>query len=299
MKTVIFVDYENVHPKFNNLVLKENVELKVFLSKAVPKIAGAIHPALKLQTIETGASGKNALDFHIVYHLGLEIAKNPNCKYVILSKDTGFNTIALAMVKQGVEFVRTGDIAPYTADGLGDGTNQVAKKVHSAWVAWLAGRLSALKTKPKTLQGLTNCLLPSLKADRKKGLIAEAARLESSFSAFLEDLQSKGNLIFGEKRVELKLDAEPVIAPPQEPQKPESILTQWVDWLSKKVAKLPNTPKTVNALANFLCPKLAAEVKQGLIPGLNNLEKAFLNFLNNLVDTQKLIWGGKKILVAA
>lgn len=303
MKTVIFVDYENVHTKFNDLVLKKDVELKVFLSKALPKIKGAIHPDLNLQTIDTQASGKNALDFHIVYHLGLEIAKNPNCQYVILSKDTGFDTISLAMGKQGVAFVRTGDITPYAVSGADNGADPQVPGVNQSWINWLATRLTTLTTKPKTIKGLVNYLITALQADRKKEVIEDADTLRANLGTFLADLHSKGYLTWGLHRVEFNHKAakqqEILTQSTTVTEKPASTLSMWVSWLKKKVESLTNMPKNVQALANFLGPQLAAEVKKGLMPKISNLEQSFLSFLNNLVNTQKLIWGGKKIVVAA
>lgn len=301
MKTVIFVDYENVHLKFNDLVLKEDVELKVFLSKAIPKIVGAVHSDLNLQTIDTQASGKNALDFHIVYHLGLEIAKNPNCQYVILSKDTGFDTIYLAMQKQGVPFVRTGDITPYTVASDNIAYDQLPTDVKQSWLNWLAIRLNTLTTKPKTIKNLCNYLLTALQADRKKEVVKEADALMSNLGPFLANLHSKGYLTWGPQRVEFNMAAveqSKKNAKLTEVPEPESVLATLVSWLKQKVEALPNMPKNVQALANYLGPQLAAEVKKGLMPKISNLEQYLLEFLNKLTEAQKLIWGGKKIVLA-
>jgi hypothetical protein len=47
----------------------------------------------RLQWIKIAGQGKNALDFHIAYYLGQELTERPDAECLVLSRDTGFDTL--------------------------------------------------------------------------------------------------------------------------------------------------------------------------------------------------------------
>jgi hypothetical protein len=96
--TFILVDFENVQPKNMGLLQGGIYKIRVFVGAKQNKIS--LDTARALQTfgpdaeyVQIESSGKNALDFHIAYYLGRLTAKNSDASFVVISKDTGFDTL--------------------------------------------------------------------------------------------------------------------------------------------------------------------------------------------------------------
>lgn len=96
-KTLLFVDYENVG-KIDLSVIPENVQVMVFfgaLQKSVPtEFMRAVHRmGSRFVPVDIEGQGRNALDFHIAYYLGEQLAANPHADCIVLSKDKGFDVL--------------------------------------------------------------------------------------------------------------------------------------------------------------------------------------------------------------
>ena len=55
-----------------------------------------------VEWIGVEGSGANALDFHLVFYLGQISLQSPNSKYVILSRDRGFDPLIQHLAKRGI-----------------------------------------------------------------------------------------------------------------------------------------------------------------------------------------------------
>ena len=95
MTSLVLVDLENVQtidlaavPATARVMIVHGATQKK-LPIALVKQAQAFGD--RLQWIQISGQGSNALDFHIAYYLGRELAANPNTRCVILSKDQGFD----------------------------------------------------------------------------------------------------------------------------------------------------------------------------------------------------------------
>ena len=99
MKTnYVLIDFENVQVKSLALLEDDNFRVCVFLGPANLKLPVDLVLAMQSKgpravyiTLET--PGKNALDFHIAYYLGVMSKEDPSGFFHIISKDSGFDPL--------------------------------------------------------------------------------------------------------------------------------------------------------------------------------------------------------------
>ncbi|MDD5034879.1 MAG: PIN domain-containing protein [Methylococcaceae bacterium] len=99
MKTnYILIDYENVQVKSLALLKGGHFRVKVFLGPTNTKLPIELVLAMqelgeRAEYIVLEAHGRNALDFHIAYYLGVLSASEPDGFFHVISKDTGFDPL--------------------------------------------------------------------------------------------------------------------------------------------------------------------------------------------------------------
>ena len=107
----IFVDFENIHEVDLDLVANKPVvvilvlgerhkSLPVDLVKKLLKYPG------KVELVEAGRSGKNALDFVLAYRIGVVSTRHPEGSFHIVSRDTGFDPLIDHLAKHHIEAKR-------------------------------------------------------------------------------------------------------------------------------------------------------------------------------------------------
>jgi PIN domain len=105
--TILFIDYENVTQVRLTDLQKPNLKIFIFVGCAQVKIPFELVREAHLlgeavEWIGVEGSGANALDFHIVFYLGQISLRSPNSKYVILSRDRGFDPLIQHLAKRGI-----------------------------------------------------------------------------------------------------------------------------------------------------------------------------------------------------
>jgi hypothetical protein len=113
--TYVLIDFENVHVKSLALLKGDQYEVKVFIgpknSKLPVDLVLAMHDlGPRADYIQLGVSGRNALDFHIVYYLGKLTAKHRDAQFHIISKDTDFDSLIKHLQSKGIHCKRSGSI---------------------------------------------------------------------------------------------------------------------------------------------------------------------------------------------
>jgi hypothetical protein len=108
--SLLFVDLENVG-KLDLSVLPENVQVLVFFGasqKTVPtEFMRAVHRlGQRFVPIDIEGHGKNALDFHVAYYLGEQLAANAQADCIVLSKDKGFDVLIKHLMQRGFKVRR-------------------------------------------------------------------------------------------------------------------------------------------------------------------------------------------------
>ena len=94
---VLFVDLENVQRVDLSLV-PADARVMIFYGitqKKLPEelVVQAQPLGPRLQWIKISGQGPNALDFHIAFYLGQELAHSPTSECAILSRDAGFDPL--------------------------------------------------------------------------------------------------------------------------------------------------------------------------------------------------------------
>lgn len=94
----VLVDYENVQVKSIALLKDEHFRVRVFLGPNNTKLPVELVLAMqelgeRAEYIVLETSGRNALDFHIAYYLGVLASIEPSGFFHIISKDTGFDPL--------------------------------------------------------------------------------------------------------------------------------------------------------------------------------------------------------------
>lgn len=116
MKTnYVLVDYENVQVKSLELLKDEHFCVRVFLGPNNTKLPVELVLAMqkfgeKAEYIVLETAGRNALDFHIAYYLGVLASKDPLGFFHIISKDTGFDPLIRHLKKKKILSARSASI---------------------------------------------------------------------------------------------------------------------------------------------------------------------------------------------
>ena len=105
-KRLVLVDFENVQ-KLDLSILDESYRAIVFVgaSQAPPKAArnkATAHRFSRVDFQKIEGNGKNALDFHIAFHLGRTFETAPETECIVLSKDKGYDPLLVHPNKNGL-----------------------------------------------------------------------------------------------------------------------------------------------------------------------------------------------------
>src|SRR5580693_9006240 len=108
---VLFVDLENVQ-KLDLAAVPANARVMIFYGitqKNLPEdlVVQAQPFGARLKWIKIAGQGPNALDFHIAFYLGQELAHRPKTDCVILSRDSGFDPLVRHLQSLGHECRRS------------------------------------------------------------------------------------------------------------------------------------------------------------------------------------------------
>lgn len=102
---ILFVDYENVQ-KLDLAKLPADIRVQIFVGTSQSRVPMELVKQAqafgdRLQWIQIDGQGHNALDFHLAFYLGKTFALQPAAQCVILSRDTGFDTLVRHLTAQG------------------------------------------------------------------------------------------------------------------------------------------------------------------------------------------------------
>lgn len=111
----VLIDFENVHVKSLDLLKGEHFHVIVFLGPKNTKLPVDLVLAMqafgeRAEYVLLEASGANALDFHLAFHLGRLATADPAGFFHIISKDTGFDPLIVHLKSRKVFSVRSASI---------------------------------------------------------------------------------------------------------------------------------------------------------------------------------------------
>ena len=175
-RTYYLVDYENVHSAGLDGIhkLDDSSTVCIFYTKNANKLApslniGMLESKAKITYIHAEAGAKNALDFQLSSYLGELIMENGSeCKYFIVSKDSGFAALIPFWKERGVEVEIVSDIS---GNGLFSHDDIAQKVVILTGEVQLAPMIAGIIRHAKTKTQVNNSLQKLYKGTRKCGQV--------------------------------------------------------------------------------------------------------------------------------
>ena len=107
----VFVDFENVPTVDLSAVSGGSVHITLLIGNNQKKLEVSLVRQIQripahVQLIEVGASGRNALDLTLAYHLGRTASDSPQAQFHIVSKDKDFDPLITHLRTNGIVVTR-------------------------------------------------------------------------------------------------------------------------------------------------------------------------------------------------
>lgn len=169
-KNFVLIDLENVQPKNISLLKSHPFEVFVFVGSNQSKLSFDLASAMQElgnsgKYIKIEGSGKNSLDFHISYYIGVLAKENPEAHFHIITKDKGFDPLISHLKKNKVKIQRESDLAEIPV--LRISSSKSDKEQIDAIVKNLKGRGQSRPRKVKTLANTIKSLFTEKLADKQ------------------------------------------------------------------------------------------------------------------------------------
>ena len=193
--TYVLIDFENVQPKNLALLKKHPFKIFVFVGENQSRISFDVASSLQefgeeAKYIKISGNGKNSLDFHIAFYIGLLSSQAPKCHFHIVSKDTGFDPLVKHLRRRKVKVGRVKDLGEIPVLQISSSTDS-EEKLH-AIVKNLVARGQSRPRKVETLMNAINSLFTQKR--KKKELLK-----------IIEELQTKEYITVNEEKVTYNL----------------------------------------------------------------------------------------------
>lgn len=159
MKTnYVLIDFENVHPKNLGILKGHDFKVIVFIGAKQNKVSLELATAMQslgdnAKYIQIEGNGPNALDFHISFYIGEISAKDNNCYFHIISKDTGFDPLIKHLKNKKIYVQREKDISEIPLLKISN-AESLPERVNSI-IEFLKSRGNM---KPRTIKTLSNSI---------------------------------------------------------------------------------------------------------------------------------------------
>lgn len=155
---VVLIDFESVQPESLAALEHDHFKVVVFVGASQAKIPFAVATALQrigqnAEYIKISGNGKNALDFHIAFHIGQLAERDPAAYFHIISKDAGFDPL--------IEYLKSKKIFAARSSTIGEiplvksGNKKSAAERAQLFVEKL---LQPKVTRPRTIKTLSSSI---------------------------------------------------------------------------------------------------------------------------------------------
>jgi hypothetical protein len=119
----VLIDFENVQPKDLSLLAGHPFKVMVFVGANQGRVPFELAKALQAmgqnaEYVQISGTGRNALDFHIAFHLGELASKDREGYFHVISKDTGFDPLVRHLKERGIKVRRSRDLAEMPIPGI-------------------------------------------------------------------------------------------------------------------------------------------------------------------------------------
>lgn len=166
---ILFVDLENVQ-RLELAGVPADARIMIFYGitqKKLPEelVVQAQPFGSRLKWVKISGQGPNALDFHIAFYLGQELASHPNAQCAILSRDKGFDPLTRHLQALGRTCHRVSSLKDAFPARTHGQTDDFARLVA------LLTKEKARPTKRKGLTGKVKSWFPTLTEELRLALI--------------------------------------------------------------------------------------------------------------------------------
>lgn len=176
----VLIDFENVQPKNLELLNGHGFKVIVFVGSKQVKISFDLACAMQslgadAEYVKIEGNGPNALDFHIAFYMGNIAARDPDCYFHIISKDTGFDPLIKHLKARRIYAQREKDISEIPLLKISN-SKSMAERI-DAIVEFLKVRGAAKPRAVKTLSNSINSLfMKKLEEDELGKIMDELIR---------------------------------------------------------------------------------------------------------------------------
>ncbi len=154
--TIYFIDFENVQgiPEFKKVKSEDKIILFAGVQQKTLKIE-LVEKLLQVNNVEIiriDSQGKNNLDFHLCYHLGIQAHCNSKkVDFAVVSNDKGFDLIIATINKQGRKCKRISKITKTK--------QKIVKKIPNEFLLFIDNlKAKQNKNRPRKIKTLLNAL---------------------------------------------------------------------------------------------------------------------------------------------
>jgi len=111
----VLIDYENVQPEVAAALAQPMFKVWVFVGAQQAKVKFDLVDLVQqkgqdAKVVKMGASGRNALDFHMTYYLGQLSTQEPDAYFHLIGKDAGMDALIEHLRQGGLNVFRWTDV---------------------------------------------------------------------------------------------------------------------------------------------------------------------------------------------
>jgi hypothetical protein len=168
----VLIDYENVQPTKLGPLSDEHVTILVFVGATQTKISVDVAESLqnlrsRAQYVRVHGAGKNALDFHIAYYLGQLSERDPTARFLVVSKDKGFDPLIHHLRSKKINVARVKSIEGVKV------TKSAGLPAEGDFVATVVNNLRQRgASRPRTIKTLTSTIKALIKGQPPESIDA-------------------------------------------------------------------------------------------------------------------------------
>ena len=176
----VFIDFENVQPKTLDVFDKPHFKILLFVGASQAKLSFEVVTSIqqmgdRAEYVKISGNGPNALDFHIAFYIGQLAAVDPNARFQIISKDTGFDPLIQHLKLKKIHVTRSKNVPPNASVKKVEATTPLDK------LEVVISKLRKLEaSKPRTVKTLSSTIAAVFQrtiTDEEVASLVEALRL--------------------------------------------------------------------------------------------------------------------------
>nr|ALR88476.1 hypothetical protein DB34_15050 [Acetobacter pasteurianus] len=191
----VLIDYENIQTEDLSCLSQPDMHLLLFIGALQTKISTKL--ALQMQALGSRAqyiqiegTGQNALDMCIAHHTGFILARMPSARFLIISKDKGYDPLIQFLTKRGVPINRRHHLGlPLPSRGLRSAQQPPPLKLDTQRILEMLKKHD--KSRPASRQSLISWTMNKVSSNK----------ITMSAEKIITDLEKNGVILFDGKRV--------------------------------------------------------------------------------------------------